>query len=39
MEELLNQIEGMGFKVAVHLSGHYPGVVPNWRRSSTGEAG
>jgi creatinine amidohydrolase/Fe(II)-dependent formamide hydrolase-like protein len=28
MEELLTRIEGMGFKVAVHLSGHYPGVVP-----------
>lgn len=28
MEELLAQIEAMGFKVAVHLSGHYPGVIP-----------
>ncbi len=28
MEELFNHIEGLGFKVAVHLSGHYPGVVP-----------
>ncbi len=28
MEELLTRIEAMGFKVAVHLSGHYPGVVP-----------
>ncbi|HPD29988.1 MAG TPA: creatininase family protein [Phycisphaerae bacterium] len=28
MEELLNHLESLGFKVAVHLSGHYPGVVP-----------
>jgi creatinine amidohydrolase len=28
MEELLTRIEAMGFKVAVHLSGHYPGVIP-----------
>jgi len=27
VEQLLRQIEGMGFRVAVHLSGHYPGVV------------
>ncbi|MGQ9652204.1 MAG: creatininase family protein [Phycisphaerae bacterium] len=29
MEELLNDIESLGFKVVVHLSGHYPGVIPN----------
>lgn len=28
MEELLTRIEAIGFKVAVHLSGHYPGVIP-----------
>lgn len=28
MEELLTRIEAMGFKVAVHLCGHYPGVTP-----------
>ncbi len=27
-EEMLTQIEAMGFKVAVYLSGHYPGVIP-----------
>jgi len=27
-EQLLLQIEAMGFRVAVHLSGHYPGVIP-----------
>lgn len=29
MTELLEQIERLGFKVAVHLSGHYPGVIPD----------
>jgi creatinine amidohydrolase len=28
MEELFCRLEAMGFKVAIHLSGHYPGVVP-----------
>jgi len=28
-EELLTQIEAMGFRVAVYLSGHYPGVIPD----------
>ena len=28
-EELLSRIEAMGFKVAVYLSGHYPGVIPD----------
>ncbi|MCP4246616.1 MAG: creatininase family protein, partial [bacterium] len=28
-EELLSHIEAMGFKVAVYLSGHYPGVIPD----------
>lgn len=27
-EELLSQIQAMGFRVAVYLSGHYPGVIP-----------
>ncbi|HOA72203.1 MAG TPA: creatininase family protein [Phycisphaerae bacterium] len=27
-EQILTDIEAMGFKVAVYLSGHYPGVVP-----------
>ena len=27
-EQLLTRIEAMGFKCAVYLSGHYPGVIP-----------
>ncbi len=27
-EQLLTQIEAMGFRAAVYLSGHYPGVIP-----------
>lgn len=27
-EQILARIENMGFKVAVYLSGHYPGVIP-----------
>lgn len=27
-EHLLTRIESMGFRVAVYLSGHYPGVIP-----------
>jgi creatinine amidohydrolase/Fe(II)-dependent formamide hydrolase-like protein len=28
-EQILTDIEAMGFKVAVYLSGHYPGVIPD----------
>ncbi|MBN1346997.1 MAG: creatininase family protein [Phycisphaerae bacterium] len=28
VEQLLSRVESMGFRVAVHLSGHYPGTVP-----------
>lgn len=29
VEEVLEGIESLGFRVAVHLSGHYPGVIPS----------
>lgn len=38
-EELLTKIEAMGFKVAVYLSGHYPGIIPSVAEKFNGRSG